>query len=183
MNGLIIPLATIPAKGLSIAAELQDDAATGVSAGTIHVEGTLEAVDSEFLFRGKLTGKYKGACDRCLRESSRPYAMEVVWFFEPGEAEAELPDAGETFEISDEDEIDPPRKIAGSNLNLTEHVLEEVQLAIPSKFLCNDDCKGLCAKCGANLNDGPCACPAENSTGHPGLANLAEMFPDLKQSN
>ena len=31
-------------------------------------------------------------------------------------------------------------------------------LDMDSKFLCREDCKGLCAQCGANLNDGPCGC-------------------------
>ena len=36
--------------------------------------------------------------------------------------------------------------------------LSSCYFALPSKFLCDDDCKGLCPKCGANLNEGPCEC-------------------------
>jgi Predicted metal-binding, possibly nucleic acid-binding protein len=36
---------------------------------------------------------------------------------------------------------------------------EEIRLALPIRFLCKEDCKGLCPKCGANLNEGPCPCP------------------------
>ena len=43
-------------------------------------------------------------------------------------------------------------------LDLTALTLEDIYFALPAKFLCDDDCKGLCAKCGANLNEGPCSC-------------------------
>jgi uncharacterized protein len=41
---------------------------------------------------------------------------------------------------------------------LDEHVREELILAYPAKILCRDDCRGLCLKCGADLNDGVCMC-------------------------
>ena len=38
-------------------------------------------------------------------------------------------------------------------------VMEDIFLSLPAKILCNNDCKGICPKCGANLNDGQCSCP------------------------
>ncbi len=43
-------------------------------------------------------------------------------------------------------------------LDIEQLTLEDIYFALPSKFLCDDDCKGLCPKCGANLNEGPCEC-------------------------
>ena len=43
-------------------------------------------------------------------------------------------------------------------LDIEQLTLEDIYFALPSKFLCDDDCKGLCPKCGANLNEGPCGC-------------------------
>ncbi len=43
-------------------------------------------------------------------------------------------------------------------LDIKQLTLEDIYFAMPSKFLCDDDCKGLCPKCGANLNEGPCEC-------------------------
>ena len=37
-------------------------------------------------------------------------------------------------------------------------ITEDIFLAMPSKFLCDDDCKGVCFTCGKNLNEGPCSC-------------------------
>jgi uncharacterized protein len=45
-------------------------------------------------------------------------------------------------------------------LNLDELVEEDVNLALPTKYLCKDDCKGLCSSCGKNLNNGQCDCKA-----------------------
>ncbi|MBQ3150786.1 MAG: DUF177 domain-containing protein [Clostridia bacterium] len=41
---------------------------------------------------------------------------------------------------------------------LDELVCDDIFLELPSKFLCKDDCAGICASCGKNLNDGPCSC-------------------------
>ena len=43
-------------------------------------------------------------------------------------------------------------------LDIERLTLEDIYFALPSKVLCDDDCKGLCSKCGANLNEGPCEC-------------------------
>ena len=46
-------------------------------------------------------------------------------------------------------------------------------LGMDTKTLCSEDCKGLCPRCGANLNDGPCGCQKEPD---PGLAVLAKLL-------
>ena len=59
-------------------------------------------------------------------------------------------------------------------LDLYELVYTEVVLAMPSKHLCTKDCKGLCFKCGKNLNDGPCGCATKEVD--PRLKALAELL-------
>ena len=41
-------------------------------------------------------------------------------------------------------------------------IREEIMLEHPIRILCKTDCRGLCAFCGANLNEGPCDCKIEN---------------------
>ena len=48
----------------------------------------------------------------------------------------------------------------GMRLLLDELVSEDIYLALPSRFLCKDDCKGLCPLCGQDLNVGQCSCSA-----------------------
>ena len=47
-------------------------------------------------------------------------------------------------------------------------------LALPTRPLCGEECRGLCPRCGANLNAGPCGCPA-SATG-PRLAVLQTLL-------
>lgn len=56
------------------------------------------------------------------------------------------------------DETDEFIILEDMKLDIERLTLEDIYFALPSKFLCQEDCKGLCAKCGANLNEGPCSC-------------------------
>ena len=59
-------------------------------------------------------------------------------------------------------------------LDVDEFVYSEVILDLPSKHLCNEDCKGICFKCGKNLNEGKCSC--ETREVDPRLAKLMELL-------
>lgn len=60
--------------------------------------------------------------------------------------------------IENEDENDIYIVVETMRLDLDELVSEDIFLSIPSRFLCKDDCKGLCSICGADLNEGDCSC-------------------------
>jgi len=47
-------------------------------------------------------------------------------------------------------------------IDLDEYIRDYAVLAVPMKNLCSEDCKGLCSKCGKNLNEGTCNCNEEN---------------------
>lgn len=58
-------------------------------------------------------------------------------------------------------------------VNITEEIREAVLLNLPHFPLCNEKCKGLCARCGKNLNGGPCGCRKTGESGSWGaLDNL-----------
>ena len=59
-------------------------------------------------------------------------------------------------------------------LDVDEFVYSEVILDLPSKHLCNDNCKGICFKCGKNLNEGECGCNTREVD--PRLAKLMELL-------
>ena len=75
-------------------------------------------------------------------------------------------------ELEDE-ENDEILLLDGTELDLDEVVTTAFILAMDTKHLCSDDCKGLCAKCGANLNKEPCRCKPEVD---PRLAALAQLL-------
>jgi uncharacterized protein len=47
----------------------------------------------------------------------------------------------------------------GEDIPLDGIVEEHILLSLPMQPLCDEECKGLCAACGANLNRGDCGCP------------------------
>ena len=59
-------------------------------------------------------------------------------------------------------------------IELDELVTEDILLELPGKLLCKDDCKGLCAKCGKNLNEGDCQC--DNNRIDPRLEVLKQLL-------
>ena len=93
--------------------------------------------------------RLKFDCDRCAEEVSRDYKVELEYVFFVGDM-----GKGDTADVIVIDED-------AKKINLDSYYLESVQLAIPFIQLCDEDCKGICVKCGANLNEGECNCSKE----------------------
>ena len=110
----------------------------------LHVDGTVKAA---VRFR----------CSRCTKEFSKPldasfdlsYLPQPKWTNEDAEIELRYED----MEVAYYD---------GIALDVDLMVLEQIELAIPMKFVCREDCRGLCYKCGTDLNDGTCLCKNDN---------------------
>lgn len=64
-------------------------------------------------------------------------------------------------ELNEEQDDDTYVVVTDERLDLEELLREDILLDLPSKYLCSPDCKGLCPKCGKNLNEGDCGCEAE----------------------
>lgn len=155
----------------------------------VHLAGELSRIDTELYFKGAVTAVLDVQCDRCLGEAHVPLDQNVEWFFERGDGEltAEIAGGDVTLEFSREELEDvvgdTVRTYSGDVIDLGPCVWEELVLAMPSKLLCDEACKGICPQCGANLNVGVCRCAADaKAGGHPGLAKLKDMFPDLPDS-
>ena len=118
--------------------------------GPVSVDGRLqETGPGEYFWRGRLRGARVANCRRCLTEVRPPIDVEFNVLF------SEDPDAADDPSVYPL----PPR---AATLDLGEAVREELALAVPPFVLCREDCAGLCPRCGADLNAGPCQCaPAE----------------------
>jgi uncharacterized protein len=119
--------------------------------GPVDVGGHLQASgDDEYLWRGHIRADVVGECRRCLTEVRHTVdaGMDVLFSTDPDAA-----DDPSVYLVSD----------TASHVDVAEVVREELALAAPKFLLCRDDCAGLCPRCGADLNAGPCACavPAE----------------------
>ena len=77
--------------------------------------------------------------------------------------------------IHEENEDDQTFLLQGDTVNLDEIITTAFVLNMDSKFLCSPDCKGLCATCGKNLNEGTCNCKPEPD---PRLAVLGQLLKD-----
>ena len=61
---------------------------------------------------------------------------------------------------------------------MDEPLREQIEMEFPVRFLCKDDCKGLCSKCGQNLNRGECSCNKKEID--PRLAPFAKILEQMK---
>jgi len=64
-------------------------------------------------------------------------------------------------QIEEEAEGDDRYFYQGDHVELAPMLREHIILAAPMQPLCREECAGLCARCGKDLNEGPCQCPAE----------------------
>ena len=161
---LIVDVSRLGSEGETYEGETDAEAlALGVASvlctpvGGIRYALHVEQVDQELLVRGRVSHRFQCVCARC----ATPFELEVD---EP-EFFADYPVA-ETTEFVD----------------LTPEMREAIILALPGYPVCREDCKGLCAHCGANLNREPCTCVSDKTTDEPwsGLDLLGKAGPDTE---
>ncbi len=110
--------------------------------------------------RGTLSAAMRCVCDRCAAEFDREVSYPL-----------DIPLASEL-----QDEENPDYfLLEGDELDLEELLETVFILNMDTRFLCRDDCKGLCSRCGKNLNEGPCDCRTESD---PRLAVLEQLLDD-----
>ena len=88
-------------------------------------------------------------CDRCLDEFDREYRFGFSHILSRDESS-----------LNDESVFCP-----GGVLNMNELVISDLLVELPTKAVCRDDCKGLCPRCGKNLNHGSCGCDLPAAVG------------------
>jgi uncharacterized protein len=92
------------------------------------------------------------ACSRCLNEFDAEIDSPFTIFFTRAAGEPQ----DEEVELTEEDLISA--SYDGDEINFSPFAEEQVLLGIPVKPLCQEECRGLCATCGADLNNADCAC-------------------------
>ena len=128
--------------------------ATGVTlASPLVVSGRLStAGEGKYYWQARLSTVVRAECRRCLAPVKVPLAQSLgLVFMTEGEA-------GEGAGGNDDCYVVPRRAAA---IDLSEAVREELILAVPQFVECREDCRGLCPRCGADLNLGPCGCSKE----------------------
>ena len=106
-------------------------------------------------------------CDRCLRDCDISIDLSF---------DKEFGLENERLVIED---LDEPEYIEGLNLNTDQLVYDEILVNWPMKVLCKEDCKGICNKCGLNLNEGTCDC--DRTVVDPRMAAIQDVFNKFKE--
>lgn len=114
------------------------------------------------LIKGKAVLEFILPCDRCLK----PVETQVELDFEREVLAPEL--------VTNEETKEDQHFVDDYELDVEALLLEELQLSWPSKILCDEECKGICKKCGQNLNEGTCEC--DDFVPDIRFANLMDIF-------
>ncbi|MBC7288116.1 MAG: DUF177 domain-containing protein [Armatimonadetes bacterium] len=113
---------------------------------------TLTPTGRRILAQGRVFATVELECARCLRPHPVALSIDV-------ERECSLQQIDSPAAYMEEGEDLPPVPIVnGDEVDLSELVRQLIILHTPPRSLCRPDCKGLCAQCGADLNEGPCDC-------------------------
>jgi uncharacterized protein len=125
----------------------------------VHAELRLESVVEGVLVTGPVTAPMVLECARCLSEFADELSVEVCELF-----------AGPGHEGPVEDDA---YLVEAEEVDLEPMLRDALALELPLNPLCRPDCKGYCARCGADLNAGTCDCSDEEID--PRWADLAVL--------
>lgn len=157
--------------------DLDDDISAddlGLTPDDVEIEGTcylslrVRKLGVGFHVQGRVRARVVQTCARCLEPA--PHAIEPTFqmlYQEAGTAgdrtdeELRSQDLGVSFYQSHEIDLSP-------------EIRQALLLAMPTKPLCREDCRGLCPTCGATLNAGPCACARKD--GEPAGGTLDDLL-------
>jgi uncharacterized protein len=123
---------------LDVAVEPVDLGGQRYTIGSSGVQATLDVAHTTrgYSLRLRYEAKLEGPCMRCLEEANRPVPVDAREIDQPGGG----------------DDLRSPY-LDGDELDLRSWVRDALVLALPTRVLCANDCRGLCPVCGENLNE------------------------------
>lgn len=119
------------------------------------------------LLQGSLQSKATYRCSRCLTDFSEDLHVPFDEHFMQVTEDKLSAEEGTDYD-------DDRNLIVGEQFDLVPYLEQAINLALPYRPLCNQDCAGLCPQCGVNLNEASCSCQTERID--PRLADLAKFF-------
>ena len=129
--------------------------------------------DRDLRIGGMVETAIRFKCSRCVKEFARPFSTSFDLWYLP---QPNWTNRDDEIELKYEDmEVG---YYDGIHFDVDLMVLEQIELSMPMKFVCREECKGLCYICGADLNDGACLCKKENT-----YARLSALLEFRKKMN
>lgn len=118
----------------------------------VTVNGKVRLAGAEVFVNGHIETRAQVECDRCLKQVEIPVQTGFDLQYISG-AEYE---SGATAELTEE--AMSVSVFDGETIDVDEIVKEQILLAVPTRLLCQPDCKGICPVCGIDKNTGDCEC-------------------------
>ena len=129
--------------------------------GFIKISGNISQKSGLAAIDYAIETKFWAECARCNKESAHTIKISGEKYIADKSDEK---DTNEEFYIPESDGI----------IDLDDFITEFLGVEIPARYLCDEDCKGLCLKCGEDLNNGDCPCPKKEK--NPAFAVLDDFF-------
>lgn len=107
-------------------------------------------------------------CDRCLEDVNNLIKVDTL-------KEVDLSKTDEERK----EELDDVDYIHGAGFDLERFAYGEILVNLPMKVLCSENCKGICNRCGTNLNHESCGC--DTTVPDPRMAKALEVFNSFKE--
>lgn len=143
-----VSIPEIPPQGLDL--EIENTIESDTFFSPIRARLKIEKVGTEVIVKANLTADVRLQCSRCLKDfwSALSVPIDVVYhpieeFIREDKHEVKVEELDMDF-------------YSGEKLDLLNLITEQIMLNLPMKPLCNELCKGICLKCGADLNGGNC---------------------------
>jgi len=124
----------------------------------VKLDSTLNFVGDILSLDGRIKTRLRLSCSRCLEEFDTAIDVEIH----------------EKFSSNLNNKDDEINFIEGDVIDINNIIENNIEMALPIKKLCNEDCKGLCYHCGINLNLSNCEC--EKGNVDPRLKKLGNLF-------
>jgi uncharacterized protein len=116
----------------------------------VKIRVDIEKRSPQYLLKSFVQIGGRFACDRCTREVEKSLSGEGQVIFSSDQAMLDMSEADEIHYLAPE----------AKEIDIMHDLRDTILLAIPMKLLCSEECRGLCAGCGADLNVESCHCTA-----------------------
>ncbi len=125
--------------------------------GRAHLTGDLSREAEGIAFTGDIETATTLTCSRCLESFELPLELHFSLLYTTS------PEGLGKKESRVDEESVTRTHYDGVRVDLGALLAEQIYLGLPLKPLCRNECRGLCPRCGANLNQGDCGCREERA--------------------
>ena len=135
------------------------------------VKGDITNTAGYMRMRLSMSVEYSAECARCLAPVTDSFSLNLEKTVATKEVLSDV----------DEDRLDDYAIIENGFLDMDEQLMEQLEMEFPVRILCREDCRGLCQRCGKNLNEGECGCDTREID--PRMEPLRKLLEQMKQDD